>query len=29
VPSQLQWVGAAVILGGISVTRMGTTQKRG
>jgi drug/metabolite transporter (DMT)-like permease len=28
VPSALQWVGAAVILGGISVTRMGTSRQR-
>ena len=29
VPRALQWVGAAVILGGISVTRMGTSRLRG
>lgn len=28
VPSAIQWVGAAVILGGISVTRMGTSEQR-
>ena len=28
VPSALQWIGAAIILGGISVTRMGTSELR-